>query len=395
MVESPKVGAAYVETDTFLYGAGPTERSGRVEKAGGVRSPSHLDPALFEVITRTSDYLRYLLQASKGLVLALPFTGSGGVQTALEALLPGGSKIVIGGTGGFSRRMEDMVKRIGAKPIYVEHSSGEPLNIELIREKLIGHPDACLGFVHLETSTGVLSDADGLVSMAGELGRRVVIDAVTSAPGKEVNIDRLNARGNSTPIAVTSCGQKRFGALPGVSPFVMNEAAVEFLNKSGHETPTWSYDLQQMLKYISNRVYTFTVPTSLLLSIHEATRELAELGLEELYARQAKASQAFEASIIAAGLSFQFESRSDALKAVSVPADINMKDVIVKMRAAGFEISGSMGDLEGKFWRFGLLGLETLKIENLRKMLSSFYDILKKEGAKIEVEKGLAALKTE
>jgi alanine-glyoxylate transaminase/serine-glyoxylate transaminase/serine-pyruvate transaminase len=387
--------STFKSSPLLWLGAGPSEPAASVIEAMGRRAPTHVDVEAVRLTSEIKEMLQQCLQTKNDKTLILPFPGSGAVQTALEAFVTPKTEVVIGGTGLFSRRIENMVSRLGAKSIYLEHSPGEALDPMRIEEALRANPNALLSFVCDETSTGTVSDANALVEVARALSRPVIIDAVTSAPAAHMQVDKLaNGRANEIPLIVASCGQKRFGGPQSASPITINDAGWGLLKEKTSPTPTWLFDLEELVSKLSSRAYHFTTPMPLLQGMHEALRVICAMGLPKLYLMQSAASQAFEAAVSAAeNLEFYFPSnRSNGIKCVKVPNGIEMNAVIKQLRDK-FSIEISPGP-EAKYWRIGLLAPETLTLGTLQRFFEAFVSVLNEFNGEIEPDAVFEALES-
>ena len=93
--------------------------------------------------------------------------------------------------------MAEVTRRAGAEVITVENEWGTPVDPGKVETALKANPDVKhVGFVHAETSTGVLSDAAAICKLAQEAGAFSIVDTVTLA-GVPVQID---AWGQMRPI---------------------------------------------------------------------------------------------------------------------------------------------------------------------------------------------------
>lgn len=70
------------------------------------------------------DLLRHVYQTENKLTIAMPGTGSAGMETVFVNLLEPGDKAVIGINGLFGTRMADIAERCGAEVIKVEADWG-------------------------------------------------------------------------------------------------------------------------------------------------------------------------------------------------------------------------------------------------------------------------------
>jgi len=131
------------------------------------RTVGHLDPAFIEVMDAIKNLLRYAFQTGNRLTMPVSGPGTAGMETCISNLVEPGDTVVIVANGVFGQRMKAMAERCRANVVYVEEPWGRAIRPEVLDETLGTHPKASIvAFVHAETSTGALSDAETLVDIA-------------------------------------------------------------------------------------------------------------------------------------------------------------------------------------------------------------------------------------
>jgi len=69
-----------------LLGPGPSNVHPRVYRAMTTPVLGHMDPKFLEVMDEMMELLRFVFQTRNAITLAIPGTGSAGMEAALEAL---------------------------------------------------------------------------------------------------------------------------------------------------------------------------------------------------------------------------------------------------------------------------------------------------------------------
>ena len=117
-----------------------------------------LDPEFQGLMEDIKDLMRYTFRTSNALTLPLSAPGSAAMEASFANLLEPGDKAVVCINGVFGMRMAENVRRMGGELVTVEDEWGSQVDPEKLRSALVANPDAVVGFVHAETSTGVCSD---------------------------------------------------------------------------------------------------------------------------------------------------------------------------------------------------------------------------------------------
>ena len=175
----------------LLMGAGPANANPRVLQAMGASLLGHLDPDFLRVMDDVKEMLRLVFQTTNGITLPISGTGSAGMESALVNILEPGDTIVVGVNGYFGDRMAKIAERCGAIVHRVEAPWGYPLDPQAVEAELKKHSKAkAVAMVHVETSSGVLNPVADIADIAHSHGALIIVDAVTSLGGMEVEVDR-------------------------------------------------------------------------------------------------------------------------------------------------------------------------------------------------------------
>ena len=370
----------------ILLGPGPSNASPRVLQAMMSPMIGYADPEFMVVLDEVSELLRLVFQTDEGLAIALPGTGSAGMQAGLNSLLEPGDTVVICSCGYFGERMADMAERLGANAVVLRGEWGMPFPAEMLEEELGRHDSVkMVSVVHAETSTGVLQPLNEIARLAKASGALLMVDAVTSLGGSEFAFDETGIDYGY------SCSQKCLGAPPGICPVAIGPRALEVIDSRTTKPPSWYLDLGLIANYWGpEHVYHHTAPVSMILGLREALRIVLEEGLDNRIARHRRNSAALRAGIAGLGLDFLVPEsyRLDQITAVRIPEGVDDATVRQRLlREHSIEIGKGFGPFDGNVWRIGLMG-ESSKAEYLLALLSSLEGILPDEG--YEVAQGAA-----
>ena len=359
----------------ILLGPGPSMVSPRVLRAMATPLLGHLDPQFLEIMDEEQRLLRYVFQTDNELTIAIPGTGSAGMEAALCNFIEPGDRILVGVIGYFGERLCEVALRYGAQVDRIERPWGEVLDPEQVESTLRSNSYKLVALVHAETSTGALQPGiPEIAEAAHHAGAILVMDVVTSLGGMPVKIDDWG-------VDVAYSGtQKSLSSPPGLAPITVSPRAREVLSKRRNPVANWYFDLTGLEKYWGpQRAYHHTAAISLHYALREALRIAAEEGLEARFARhRANAELLWEGlGEMDLPLLVHTENRLTTLTTPVVPPSVD--DAAIRRRLLeeyNLEIAGGFGQLKGKVWRIGLMGFSsrrenvTLLLAALRQMLS-------------------------
>ena len=380
-MEQPDVGEL-TPPERTLMGPGPSDVHPRVLRAMSTPLVGHLDPAFVEIMDEVQQLLRYTFQTENDWTIPVSGTGSASMETAFANLTEPGDTVLVPGNGYFGERMASMVRRAGGEPVFVDAPWGEPLDPDDVAVAFDRHQPDLFGFVHAETSTGVLQpDVPELTAIAHEHDALVVADCVTSLGGVELRVDEWD-------VDVAYSGpQKCLSCPPGASPLTLSDAAVERV--FDRETPvrSWYLDLTELGGYWGEeRTYHHTAPITNVYALREALRLVAEEGIEQRWERHERVAGALRAGVEAMGLELNPEPAYwlPSLNAVRLPDGVDDDAVIDHLLSAyDIEIASGLGDLAGEILRIGCMGYSA-RPTNVVSLLAALGEALDAQDADID-----------
>ena len=341
----------------LLMGPGPTMVHQRILDASSRSTIGHLDPTFVVLMDEIKHLLQYVFQTENYMTMPVSAPGSAGMEMCFANLLEAGDKAIVCINGVFGGRMKENVERCGGSAVVVEDQWGSPVSLEKVEQALKDNPDVkVVAFVHAETSTGALSDAQALTKLAHEHGALVIVDAVTSLAGVPLMVDKWKLD------AVYSGSQKCLSCFPGLSPVTFSEAALDKVGNRKTKVQSWFLDINLVMGYWGaegGRSYHHTAPVNALYALHEALLMVHEEGIENAWVRHQRNHQLLVAGLKQLGLALLVEKpyRLPQLNAVLIPDSVD--DAASRKNFLdnhGLEIGAGLGVLAGKIWRIGLMG---------------------------------------
>jgi (S)-ureidoglycine-glyoxylate aminotransferase len=322
-------------------GSGPSNPEVRVLQAMAAQGLAADDPALQQLLVDVSQLCRAIFQAEAGArCLAVGGASRSGLEAALASLVRPGDRVLVGVYGHFGELLCTLAKLHGAEVERVEAEWGKPVDADHLAARVRARPPRLVAIVHADTSTGVLQPLEPIGAACRETGTLLLVDAVLSLGGCEVNAAEWQIDAGVTGL------QKCLGGPPGL--------ALVALSSHGHDSlrpvPDTSYlDLARGCEA--------SIP--MLLAAREALRLVLDEGLEARWQRHLRASQALRAGLDAMGL----QRFGDPLHQVPMITLVNVPDGIdeagVRQQLLvdhGIEIMAAFGPLRGRVWRIGTMG---------------------------------------
>ncbi len=369
---------SFLPPQRTLMGPGPSDVSPRVLSALSRPTVGHLDPTFVGMMDEVKSLLQYAFQTNNAFTIALSAPGSAGMEACFVNLVTPDDTVVVCRNGVFGARMIENVQRIGAKLVVVDSPWGRAVEPQALEDALKNHPEArFVAFVHAETSTGALSDAQALCQIAKAHDCLTIVDAVTSLGGVEVNVDAWGID------AIYSGSQKCLSCVPGLSPISFSEQAVDVVKSRKSAVPSWFLDQSLVMGYWSGegkRSYHHTAPVNSLYAMHESLLMLQQEGLENSWARHKAQHQKLAQGFTDLGLEFIVpeNERLPQLNLVNIPDGVDDGKVRqYLLNEYNLEIGAGLGLFAGKAWRVGLMGYAA-RNENVVLCLAALKDALQR-----------------
>lgn len=370
----------------LLFSPGPTPVPESVLQAMTKTVLGHLDPVFLHCMDEIKEMLQYVFETQNQVTFPVSGTGSAGMEAAVFNAVEAGDDVVVCAMGVFGERMVAIAERTPANPIVVRAEWGQPVTLHQIEEAMKSCKPRALALVHVETSTGVAQNLEGVAEIAHKYDALLIVDTVASLSGQSVGVDA-----NAIDICYSG-SQKCIGAPPGLAPITFSERALERLRNRKTAVQSWYFDAVAVEKYWGQeRTYHHTAPISMNYALHEALRLICEEGLEARWARHELAHRALLAGLDAMGIKMLVapENRAFVVNAVCVPDGVDGARARSRLLAEhNIEIAGGLGQLKGRIWRVGLMG-ESSQRENVLRLLHALHLCVTAEG--YGCESGVAA----
>lgn len=372
----------------LLLGSGPSNPEPRVLRALGMPLIGQFDPAFTAIMDEVSELTQRVFRTANK--QAYPVSGSSrsGLEAAIASLVEPGDRVVVGNFGRFGDLFCEIARRYGADVENVLAPWGEIVEPDAIIRRLKARPTKLVAIVHADTSTGIAQPLAEIGAATREHDALLVVDAVLSLGGAEVETDAWNV-----DVAISGL-QKCLGGPSGMAPLTYN-ARAEAAMQARTASPATNYlDLVQLQAYWGpDRLNHHTAPTSMVYALREALRIIDEEGLEPRWERHRRVNGALVAGLEAMGLSLFGDRafKAPMITLVTVPDGVDEAGVRQQLlEEHGIEIMAAFGELNGKVWRIGLMGYNA-RLENAIRVLGALEQVLAARGFRVQVGAGIEA----
>lgn len=219
---------------------GPVTTDPRV-RAVAAQDHAPWDLDFRDIYARIRRRITALAGGTEGVHATLPLPGCGhfAMEAAVRTFVAPGGRVLIPITGQYAQRIQRLATEAGRVAIPLPVPPNTRADPAAIAQALDSDPTIThLACVYSETSSGIIHDVPALARAAGQLGRRVIVDAVSAFGALPFDIGAL-------PMveSVTFTSNKCIEGLPGSSFTV---SPVERLVACANQAGSWSFDLSAL-----------------------------------------------------------------------------------------------------------------------------------------------------
>ncbi len=340
----------------FLQIPGPSPVPERILRAMDMPVIDHRGPEFQKLGKRVLEKLKGIFK-TRGHVFIFPASGTGAWEAALANLFLPGDKVLMFETGQFATLWKSMAQRLGLEPEFIASDWRGGVDASLIEKRLREDKDHALKavcVVHNETSTGVTSRI-AEVRKAIDAASHPALLLVDTVSG----LGCADYRHEEWGVDVSVSGsQKGLMLPPGISFNAVSDKALEASRKA--KTPKLFWSWEEMIPHNANGFFPYTPATNLLYGLDVAIDLLNEEGLDNVFARHGRLSEATRRAVAAWGLEtvcLDARLHSPVLTGVLLP-DGHNSDEFRRIVLETFDMSLGigLGRLAGKAFRIGHLG---------------------------------------
>lgn len=208
-----------------------------------------------------------------------PGSGTFSVESVIGSAVKSGTaheQLVVACNGAYGRRICTMATRAGINHKALDFGEAAAVDAEVVATAVVEAPEAThLAFVHHETTSGILNDAEAIASAAkraragaGLPPIRIILDSMSAFGAYEVP---MSGAGAWDVDFVVSSSNKCIEGVPG---FGFTLARIDALNECRGIAPTLSLDLYDQWEALERTgQFRFTPPVQVLAAFRQALVE--------------------------------------------------------------------------------------------------------------------------
>ena len=359
----------------ILLNPGPATTSDEVKEALIVSDICPREVEFGELLDSITKDLPKVIRANEEYTSVL-FTasGTGAVEAAVSSSVPKNGKLLVVDNGAYGARIASIANRYGIdntvyKLAYGDFPDVNKIDQILKEDKAITH----LAVIDHETTTGMRNPIEEICSIAHSNNVKVIIDAMSSLGGLEINASKINAE------YIVSSSNKCLQGMPGLSYVIFKK---ELLAELKENARSYYFDMYAQHQGFKNSgQMQFTPPVQVVYSFRKAIDMFFEEGIDKRINRYRKNYEALYEGLKEVGFNLLLEDKHQGgiLIAILEPSNSeysfnSMHDYLLEK---GYTIYPGKGAKEATF-RLSILG--DLYIEDINNFIGELKNYIKDSG---------------
>jgi len=316
----------------------------------------------------------YNLDSKRYTTVILTSSGTGAVEASICSCVPEDKILFVISNGIYGERMIQIANAYKIPVKSVIYKWGEKINLSEIEDILKSDKDSkiyAIAIVHHETTTGLLNPLDKVGTLAKKYNKILIVDAVSSFGGEEINFDNWGID------VVSSTANKCIHSVPGCAFVILKNSLIDAMKDI---SPRNIYlNLLTYHNLQEKGIPPFTPAIQVMYAFNQALDEFLEEGIEGRVKRYKKLSLLARKKAKEIGLKMLLDEKdySNTLTSFYLPDNISYEFLHDELKKRGFIIYAGQAGLKNKIFRIANMG--NIKEEDIERLFENIYEIINKK----------------
>ena len=308
---------------------------------------------------RSAEAKRVVAEVTEGLkdvfrtrndVLILTSSGTGAMEAATVNTVPPGGKALVLSAGYFSARWAKICRAYAIEPVVLETEWGSPVDPGRVERALAQHPDAaCVMGTLSETSTGTGHPVEAIGRVVARTDAIFVVDGISGVGAMECQTDAWG-------VDVLCVGsQKALMMPPGLAFLAVSPKA--WAKIDAFDSRSFYFNLKAARAKAAESDTPYTPAHTMILALAAALKRIRLEGLENVWGRHRRMSEACQAGVKALGLTLFSSRPAEGMTVFRLPDGVSESAVRNPLSERfGITVVGGQERLKGSIIRVGHMG---------------------------------------
>lgn len=283
-------------------------------------------------------------------VMILTASGTGAMEAAAVNTVPRGGKAIVLNAGWFAQRWAKVCQAYGINVVSIDTEWGQPVDPTRVANALAENPDTvCVMGTLSETSTGTGHPVEAIGKIVAQTDAVFAVDGISGIGAMECHTDAWG-------IDLLCVGSQKALMLPPGLAFV-SVSPKAWKKIDSFDSPSFYFNLKSARKKMADFDTPYTPAHTLIQGLKVAVRRILKEGVENVWTRHKRMSDACQAGVQALGLQLFSARPAEGLTAFLVPEGIKDSAIRNKLQEKfGIYTVGGQDKLKGKIVRIGHMG---------------------------------------
>lgn len=283
-------------------------------------------------------------------VMILTASGTGAMEAAAVNTVPRGGKAIVLNAGWFAQRWAKVCQAYGINVVSIDTEWGQPVDPTRVANALAENPDTvCVMGTLSETSTGTGHPVEAIGKIVAQTDAVFAVDGISGIGAMECHTDAWG-------IDLLCVGSQKALMLPPGLAFV-SVSPKAWKKIDAFDSPSFYFNLKSARKKMADFDTPYTPAHTLIQGLKVAVRRILKEGVENVWTRHKRMSDACQAGVQALGLQLFSARPAEGLTAFYVPEGIKDSAIRNKLQEKfGIYTVGGQDKLKGKIVRIGHMG---------------------------------------
>jgi len=313
---------------------------------------NHRGAEFGKILRSVTEKLKQAFQ-TKGDILILTGSGTGGLEAAIVNTLSPGDKVLSLSNGFFGERFAEIAEQFGAEVIHLNFEWGKAVDPDAVEKALKTYSDIKAVLVtHNETSTGVTNNVKEISAIVKKFDKLILVDAISSLGCINLPTDDWKC-----DIVVTA-SQKGWMVPPGLAMISVSEKAWQAHAQA--KMPRYYWDFTKAKDFLQKGQTPWTPAISVFYALDVTLDLMLSEGLDNIFARHTRVARMTRNGVKSLGLSLFPDEKcaSNTVTAVNADDKIDVRKLVkILQEEHKVIIAGGQEKLSDKIFRIGHLGL--------------------------------------
>lgn len=282
-------------------------------------------------------------------------SGTGAMEAVVANVAHPGAKVLVVEGGKFGRRWGEIACAFECEVDLLRFRMGESVDPARVAERAEKFAPDLIALTHVESSTGLRLDVEGILSALPDRRALIALDAIASVGSERIMMEEWGVD------VLVGAGQKALAAPAGVSFVIAGQRGMEAA--STNPRPGFYFSFEKYFEGMKTGDTPFTPAVHSVQLLHGSLECIRDAGIDAVLGRHEASSNALSGAFELLGMNSFPDLPSRSVQAFLPPQGISCEPVITFLgEKHGIIIAEGQDEMAGRIIRTGFPGIYSGKV---------------------------------